>query len=80
MSLQTVRFRTDNDTDAEVRSQRAKVFAAVREASLQGAVSTAYASESAPDFDPARLRDLIGRSAGAPVPPERFVVVGACNS
>ncbi|MFD9545276.1 hypothetical protein [Streptomyces sp. NPDC060022] len=50
MSLQMVRFRTDNDTAAEVRSQLAMVFAALRAASPQGVVYTAYSSESGPDF------------------------------
>ncbi|WP_406395699.1 hypothetical protein [Streptomyces sp. NBC_00887] len=50
MSLQTVRFRTDSGTAAEVRSQRARVFAARHAASPQGVVRTAYSSESEPDF------------------------------
>lgn len=50
MSLQMVRFRTDSGTAAEVRSQRARVFAALHAASPQGVVCTAYSSESGPDF------------------------------
>lgn len=50
MSLQTVRFRTDNDTGVEVRSQLAKVFPALREASPRGVVCTANSSASETDF------------------------------
>ncbi|MEV1021046.1 hypothetical protein [Streptomyces sp. NPDC050264] len=50
MSLQMVRFRTDSGTAAEVRSQRARVFAALHAASPRGVVHTAYSSESGPDF------------------------------
>ncbi|MGW6205732.1 hypothetical protein ACWF9B_19090 [Streptomyces sp. NPDC055089] len=50
MSLQMVRFRTDNGTAAEVRAQRVRVFAALHAASPRGVVHTAYASESGPDF------------------------------
>ncbi|MFE6039927.1 hypothetical protein [Streptomyces sp. NPDC056452] len=50
MSLQMVRFRTDSGTAAEVRSQRARVFAALHAASPQGVVCTAYSGESGPDF------------------------------
>ncbi|MFB7554884.1 hypothetical protein [Streptomyces brevispora] len=49
MSLQMVRFRTDKDTGGEVRSQLAKVFAALRAASPQGVVYTAYSSASETD-------------------------------
>ncbi|WP_405903374.1 hypothetical protein OG696_23215 [Streptomyces sp. NBC_00656] len=50
MSLQMVRFRTDNGTAAEFRSHLVRVFAALRTASPQGVVCTAYASEPGPDF------------------------------
>ncbi|MEV7108004.1 hypothetical protein [Streptomyces atroolivaceus] len=50
MSLQMVRLRTDSSTAAEVRSQLAKVFAALHAASPQGVACTAYSSESGPDF------------------------------
>ncbi|MFC5173198.1 hypothetical protein [Streptomyces mutomycini] len=50
MSLQMVRFRADGGTDAEVRSQLARVFAALHAASPQGVVYTAYSSESGQDF------------------------------
>lgn len=50
MSLQMVRFRTDSGTAAEVRSQRARVFAALHAASPLGVVHTAYPSESGPEF------------------------------
>lgn len=98
MSLQMVRFRTDDGTAVEVRAQLAKVFAALRTASPQGVTYTAYSSESGTDFilalemgetaanplmglpDAARLRDLISRAAGAPVPPEPFTVVGSYTS
>ncbi|MGW5736319.1 MULTISPECIES: hypothetical protein [Streptomyces] len=97
MSLQMVRFRTNSDTAAEVRSQLAKVFAALQTASPQGVLYTAYSSKSGTDFilalemeeaqanplltlpQAAELRELISRAAGAPVPPEPFVVVGSYN-
>ncbi|MFB8026880.1 MULTISPECIES: hypothetical protein [unclassified Streptomyces] len=50
MSLQMVRFRTDNATAAEVRAQLAEVFTALETASPQGMVYTAYSSESGTDF------------------------------
>lgn len=50
MSLQMVRFRTDNDTAAEVRSHLAKVFAALHKASPPGVIYTAYSSEPEPGF------------------------------
>ena len=50
MSLQMVRFRTDSGTAAEVRSQLARVFAALRAASPQDVVYTAYSSQPGQDF------------------------------
>jgi hypothetical protein len=50
MSLQMVRFRSENDIAAEVWSPLVKVFAALQAASSQGVVYTAYSGESGPDF------------------------------
>ncbi|MEV0743973.1 hypothetical protein AB0I75_02115 [Streptomyces sp. NPDC050273] len=50
MSLQMVRFRTDNGTAAEFRSHLVRAFAALRTASPLGVVCTAHAGEPGPDF------------------------------
>ncbi len=50
MSLSLVRFRTYSGTAAEVRSQRARVFAALHAVSPQGVVCTPYSHESGQDF------------------------------
>lgn len=50
MSLQMVRFRTDSDNIAQVRSELERVFTALRATSPPGLIYTAYASMSEPEF------------------------------
>lgn len=76
MSPQMVLFRTDSGGAAEVRSRRTKMFAALRAGSVQGVVHTNPLGLP----EAARLRDLLNRAAGSPVPPERFIVVGTHSS